>query len=473
MVALYARVSTKEQAKEGYSIDEQIERLKKYCEAHGCYDYMIFVDAGYSGSNTNRPDLRKLIKEVKKGNLEKVIVYKLDRLSRSQKDTLELIEDVFLKNNVDFESMSERFDTSTSFGRAMVGILAVFAQLEREQIKERVAMGREARAKEGRWHGGGWDPIGYDYVNGNLIVNEYEAMQVRKVFELFLSGYNYTAIVRELEKNGYKYKGNSWTSVQVKRTLVNDLYIGKITFDGNSYEGLHAPILDAETFEKASSLCKKKAEKIRAKISKKQASILGGLLRCKQCGGRYAFVLSFDGKYKYHYYDCYSRRKINKSMIVDPNCTNKNWRAEELERIIFDEIKKLKTDPEYITKIRNNDEILREKENKIALLESEIDKLEKQKSRFMDLYGYGDFTRDELREKITPIKEHQEMLKKELEKVSEHGSRLDTDEVKEVVRDFEGILERGIYEEIRLVVINLIDFIELDGEEITIHWSFT
>ena len=76
-------------------------------------------------------------------------------------------------------------------------------------------------------------------------------------------------------------------------------------------------------------------------------------------------------------------------------------------------------------------------------------------------------------EKITPIKEHQEMLKKELEKVSEHGSRLDTDEVKEVVRDFEGILERGIYEEIRLVVINLIDFIELDGEEITIHWSFT
>ena len=93
MIGLYARVSTKEQAKEGYSIDEQVERLKKYCEAHGRSDFKVFVDAGFSGANVDRPDLQKMIQEARAGKLEKVIVYKLDRLSRSQKDTLHLIED--------------------------------------------------------------------------------------------------------------------------------------------------------------------------------------------------------------------------------------------------------------------------------------------------------------------------------------------------------------------------------------------
>ena len=147
-----------------------------------------FVDPGFSGGDTDRPGLKAMIKTVETSDIDKVVVYKLDRLSRSQKDTLFLIEDVFLKNNTDFVSMNENFDTSTPFGRAMIGILAVFAQLEREQIKERMSMGKEARAKEGKWHGGATEPIGYDYdpVTELLNVNEYEAMQVKELFELFL-----------------------------------------------------------------------------------------------------------------------------------------------------------------------------------------------------------------------------------------------------------------------------------------------
>ena len=107
-----------------------------------------------------------------------VVVYKLDRLSRSQKDTLTLIEDNFIKNKVEFVSINENFDTSTPFGRAMIGILSVFAQLEKDQITERFTMGRIGRAKNGLYHGGPTAPTGYDYVDGKLVINEYEAIQV-------------------------------------------------------------------------------------------------------------------------------------------------------------------------------------------------------------------------------------------------------------------------------------------------------
>lgn len=140
--ALYIRVSTLEQAQEGYSVGEQKERLIAYCKAKDWIIADIYVDGGYTGSNLNRPGIQKLISETDKFDL--VLVYKLDRLSRSQRDTLYLIEEVFRPKGVDFISMQESFDTSTPFGKAMIGLLAVFAQLEREQIKERTWMGRVA-----------------------------------------------------------------------------------------------------------------------------------------------------------------------------------------------------------------------------------------------------------------------------------------------------------------------------------------
>ena len=131
--ALYIRVSTQEQAQEGYSVGEQKERLIAYCKAQDWIIADIYVDGGYTGSNLKRPGIQQLITDTDKFDL--VLVYKLDRLSRSQRDTLYLIEEVFLPNNVDFISMQESFDTSSPFGKAMIGLLAVFAQLEREQIK--------------------------------------------------------------------------------------------------------------------------------------------------------------------------------------------------------------------------------------------------------------------------------------------------------------------------------------------------
>ena len=223
-VALYIRVSTQEQAKEGYSIGEQTDRLKKFADAHGWTIVKIYTDAGHSGANQERPALQDMIEDIKEGRIDKVAVYKLDRLSRSQKDTLELIEDVMLKNGCDFESMTEKFDTATSFGRAMVGILAVFAQLEREQIKERMSLGSEARIKEGKWRGGAHVPFGYDYEAAleKLVINEYEAMIVKHIFEAFISGSTFYSIEKEMKEKGQSFNNSGNTSNRtIKYVLEN------------------------------------------------------------------------------------------------------------------------------------------------------------------------------------------------------------------------------------------------------------
>ena len=206
--AIYIRVSTQEQAQEGYSVGEQKERLIAYCKAQAWVIANIYVDGGYSGANLNRPGIQKLMKET--DNFDVVLVYKLDRLSRSQRDTLYLIEEIFLPNKVDFVSMQESFDTSSPFGKAMIGLLAVFAQLEREQIKERTRMGKMARAKAGLHHGAGYIPIGYEYKDGKLIINPYEAEQVKKIYEWYLEGASYKVITDRLHEKGYTNRYSSY-----------------------------------------------------------------------------------------------------------------------------------------------------------------------------------------------------------------------------------------------------------------------
>lgn len=463
MIGLYARVSTQEQAKEGYSIDEQIDRLQNYSKAMGWNDYKMYVDAGYSGGNMNRPELQNIIKDVKEGKLEKIVVYKLDRLSRSQKDTLLLIEDVFLANSCDFVSMSENFDTSTPFGRAMIGILAVFAQLEREQIKERMSMGREARAKEGKWLGVKNVPIGYRYINGELVIDEYEAMQIRELFDLYLQGYSSRQIAKEFVERGYSTSYGKWYEKRINTTLSNKLYIGYVGFAHNYYVGIHEPIIDEDTFNKAQAITESRKRSVVP--SAKKSTYLGGLLFCKQCGARYGIYST--GKYKY--YACHSRRKRNVAMITNPDCKNKTYKMEKLDQIIFDEISKLSTD--YIYEVKENT-LRTDTEDKVNLIKAEIDKIDHQRSRFMDLYGLGDFSSEELQEKIIPLKEQRDKLTADLESLESHEAELTTEDAIDIVSDFSDILARGNYNEIRLVIESLIEKIEIDDEDVIIHWKF-
>lgn len=477
-VAIYVRVSTQEQAKEGYSIGEQLERLQKYCDAMTWVIHKKYIDPGYSGANTERPALQELIKDVKAGLIDKVVVYKLDRLSRSQLDTLYLIEKVFLSNGTDFVSMNENFDTSTPFGRAMIGILAVFAQLEREQIKERMAMGREARVKSGKWKGAR-APTGYDYdVNtGLLTVNEYEKMQILEAVDLFLNNTPLNKIETIFHEKGYRHKYGEWNTRTLKRILGNKIYIGKVSYNGEWYDGLHEGIIPLDVHEKLQKLLKIRRENYeRLGIKHQQVTTyLGGMLRCKQCGAKYG---KQSGSFKkdggrHLYYGCYSRiRKIRK-MVKDLNCKNKIWKAEILEAAIFDEIKKLALDHSYIQELKdhnaNTDDEL---SDKINIINTEIEKIDNQISRFMDLYGLGTFTIEQVSNKINPLTEQKKRLENELYNLQMDSEELTFEETINLVDSFEDIIERGNFDEIRLLLTSLISYIELDDEDIYIHWKF-
>lgn len=416
--AIYVRVSTQEQAQEGYSIGEQKERLISYCKAHDWSITNFYVDGGYSGANLDRPGIQKLINEIKKFDV--VLVYKLDRLSRSQRDTLYLIEEVFLPNKVDFVSMLESFDTASPLGKAMIGLLAVFAQLEREQIKERTQMGRMARAKTGLYHGGCYAPIGYDYKDGKLYVNVYEAEQVKKMFEWFIGGMSYNAIAAKLQDEGYRNRySDSYIFSTVRRILNNPIYTGQLRFGEIVVKNAHEAIVSEEQFQKAKDMMIHKND-IYGKNSFQSKYLLTGLIFCGKCGARYTHYVAKANNNYYCYYKCYSRLKMNLSMVKDPDCKNKHWRADILEGIVKERVRELLQSPKIALEIAAN------KHKKPTAVNTDVHKIErrireidKQINKFMELYQVDGIPPEILGENINRLYTEKVSLQSTLQPVDE------------------------------------------------------
>ena len=463
MIALYSRVSTAEQAREGYSIGEQQERLTAYCKSRGWSDFKHFTDGGFSGGNMNRPALQDMIKAIKQGTVSKVIVYKLDRLSRSQKDTLELLEDVFLPNNVDFISMCENFDTSSPFGKAMIGMFSVFAQLEREQIRERVTIGREARAKEGKWRGGGTPPVGYEYTNGELVINEFEAMQIREIFKLYLAGYTYTEIAIALNGKGWTHKYGSWQLSRVRNVLKNPVYMGIVSF-GGQYQGIHEPIIDSETFEKVVEMMSDKPKSRTFKRRPINESFFVGKLFCGHCGARYTHTSSYTGhkkEKKIHYYSCMNRLHT-KQRGTSVKCDNMIHRCDAFDAVVFDELRKLSL--EDVKRYRKE----QKSPDNVTTLQRELAKIEKQRSRLIDLYSLGNFDASELTSKIEPLTKTIHALE---EQIASSGKRT-MNEMQTVINSISDALDHGDPVQIRQLIDALIDHIERNDEDLVIYWNF-
>lgn len=475
MIALLARVSTQEQATNGYSIGEQLDRMRAYCKAMNWTAYKEYIDAGYSGANTNRPALQRMIRDIRAGKVDKVLVYKLDRLSRSQKDTLELIEDVFLANGCDFVSMSENFDTSTPLGRAMIGILAVFAQLEREQIKDRMMLGIDARAKTGKFHGSRFSPIGYDYINGELVVNPYEAMQIKRIFTGYSQGMSPYALARELNEAGLHHKTGIWRFNTIRAIIKKQTYIGYIKHRGEWIKGTHEPIISHELFEKVQDEIKRRSEE-HSKHNRragKATTYLGGYIVCGCCQAKYSKIkqrTTIGGKqYIYEYYKCNSRTKKRKELIKDPDCNNKTWSVNELDSLVFGEIKKLAVDPKYYEKAVDS-----MPDDRPDIIRQEMKKIDGQLSRLMDLYTIGQMPLDILQEKISGLSDQKKRLESELDRISQEiKDRLSMDSAMSLAMSFDAVLDYGDFDEIRAVIGSLIDKIEIHQEDISIYWTFS
>lgn len=242
---VYTRVSTDAQGEDGkVSLPEQ-ERMAKACiESKGWRYVRTYEDNGYTGRNTNRPALQEMLNDVRDGKIEAIVIFKLDRLSRKQTDTMNIIENDILQHNVDLVSLNETLDTTTPWGRAMIGILSSFNQLESENIALRTTMGRYATAREGGY-AGGKPPLGYKAVNGKLEIVPEEAEIVRKVFEMRANHMTMQAIADSLNEMGYRSKkGKEFKHSSIQTILANeDTYHGNYRYGKEACENTHEPIL--------------------------------------------------------------------------------------------------------------------------------------------------------------------------------------------------------------------------------------
>ncbi len=454
-VGCYVRVSTENQL-ENYSIEEQTQRLKAYCAAKDWTIFQIYTDPGYSGGNTSRPALQQMLADIQAGRLDMVAVYKLDRLSRSQKDTLTLIEDEFLGNHVEFVSMNENFDTSTPFGRAMIGILSVFAQLEKDQITERFTMGRIGRSKAGYYHGGPTPPTGYRYIDGKLIADPYKAAQIREVYSRFLSGYSIHSIQRYMHE---KYGG--WNShTLVVHVLRNSTYIGKVKFKGEEYNGLQHPLVSKAKYERVQQLLNGSSEpEKKGSVQKtpfRAGYLLSSLIHCAQCGARYS---ANHGCYK-----CYSRAKSDCKYVKNPDCKNKNWPIEALDSLILRQLKTLQFDGTYIQSLQNKEPNAEANTEGIAF---RINELERQINRIIGLYQVGSIPAEQIAERIEALQKEKNTL---LLQLTELPKKKTSKRYVSAVNQLDALLQNGSLEEKRLFVSSLIDAILIDGENIQIKW---
>ena len=390
--ALYLRVSTEAQADEGYSLAAQAEKLEAYCRMKGIAAFQRYVDGGFSGSNLTRPAITELVEAIRAGRVERVVVYKLDRLSRSQKDTLYLIEDVFLPHGVDFVSINENIDTGSPYGRAMIGILSAFAQLERENIFLRTRMGMVERVKQGFWPGGGKIPFGYDYdADKGILVPNSDADTVREIYARYLEGQSTGRIAREL---GLKYEH------LVRQILLRESNTGVIVYRGECYSGRHEPLVDKQTFERVKRRLLR-SDKPRAAASNK---LLTGLLVCGHCGAKMRYQKWGGAGDKLV---CYSRDKSKPHLVHDADCPNRGVMARQVEEVVIRDLYQLAAQP---TQSRGS-------AKQPAECRRALERAQRKLRRLYELFAEGED--DTLRDAITRARREYSRAEQELERAQQ------------------------------------------------------
>jgi DNA invertase Pin-like site-specific DNA recombinase len=250
--ALYCRVSTEDQAKEGFSIAAQQKRLNAYCKARGWTVASEYIDEGHSGRTSERPAYKRMMAE--KEQWDVLLVLKMDRIHRNSKN-FAIMMDQLRDWEKEFNSMTESFDTTTAIGRFVMDIIQRIAQLESEQIGERVKVGMSQKAKKNKGPLGFPAPYGYTYENGMLEVEREEARNVLRIFEMNEAAWTLSSIADWLNQNSIKGKnGALWQKATVRGVLTNPMYKGDLIWDGIKQNWPQAAILSPERFDEAQSM---------------------------------------------------------------------------------------------------------------------------------------------------------------------------------------------------------------------------
>jgi len=346
--AVYTRKSTEEGQRQFTSLDAQREAGEAYIASQQHDGWLClpdrYDDGGFTGGNMDRPALARLLSEIRAGKIDCVVVYKVDRLSRSLLDFAKMME-TFDKHHISFVSVTQQFNTATSMGRLVLNILLSFAQFEREIISERTRDKIAATRRKGKWTGG---PalLGYDLDPraAQLKVNPKEASRVRAIFELYLQHRALGPTVRELarrrwrtkqrqNRDGAKCGGRRFTRPTLHRLLTNVTYTGKVRYQNELYAGEQPALVPLETWQHVQDLLRNNRGSVRGRVENRSGALLQGLLYCTACACAMTPTSSKHGGKRYRYYLCCGAHRRGR-----PSCPAKSIPAWAIEETVLEQI---------------------------------------------------------------------------------------------------------------------------------------
>ncbi len=388
---VYTRKSTDEGLEQEFnSLDAQREAAEAYVQSLRGEGWLLapdrYDDGGFSGASLDRPALRRLLADIDAGRIDCVVVYKVDRLSRSLLDFARIME-LFERRGVAFVSVTQQFNTASSMGRLVLNVLLSFAQFEREMTAERTRDKIHAARRKGKWTGG-HPPLGLDLDprQGRLVVNGDEAELVRAIFGLYLERLSLTRTVEELSrrcwtrkrwitKEGRDYGGEPFDTVTLYRLLTNPVFIGKVKLKGKVFPGEHPAIIESAVWERVQDHLHRNGATGGKDPRNKHQALLRGLLRCAACDS--AMTHSFTTKrngVRYRYYRC-----INNGKRGSFACPGGSVSAHEIEQRVLDRIRAIGTDAELVAETVLQAKAQLAEKNK--LLEAERRQLAKDRGR--------------------------------------------------------------------------------------------
>ena len=354
--AVYCRLSVERPDQELGSIEVQRERCSAYIASQEGWAELPtrYDDDGFSGGTTERPALKRLLADIHAGKIDRVVTHRLDRISRSMIDFLQLME-TFERNGASLVSVTQQFDTSTAWGRMVLNILMGFAQFEREMISERTRDKMTAARRRGKWTGG-IPVLGYDVHpdGGKLVVNDAEAQRVRAIFDLYREIGSLSATCRELEERGWTRK--RWTTKRGKESggapfvkatlhhfLTNPIFIGRVRHKGEEFDGEHEAIVEEAAYTEVQRRLRSNGHKRTAAVRNRYGAFLKGVLHCAHCGSRMLHSPTRKGRRVYRYYVCQAAQANGWSTCPHPSAP-----AGKLEEAVLGEIREAVQDPDLL-----------------------------------------------------------------------------------------------------------------------------
>lgn len=468
-VALYCRVSTDEQARDGVSLDEQQERLKAYSRAMGWTEQVqLFVDDGFSAKNLDRPELKRLLQAVKSGKISRIMVTKLDRMSRRLLDLLNLI-DMFQNCEVSFVSISESFDTNTPSGRLTLQVLGAVAEFERERIRERVFENMFHAATTGKWLT--QSPYGYDLLDKSLVINDKEAVIVRRVYDLYLNeGLGFYSIAKRLNEEGIPSRQRKeWSIRAIKLMLTNPVYKGTLVWNRKDSSKSKRKDKDESEWVKVEdclpiiiekpiweSVQRRMGQTTIAPRAQTSPHLLGGMLRCGNCGSGMSIGFSGSPSKRYRVYRCSANK--NKG-----TCTSKQYRADLVEEWFKDGLLQIVRDTSGILMILAKEAVAKSERDQ---LEQKANTAKARYKRKIEAYTSGLIELDDLNEE----KERLDQILSELEKL-DHGEVEAVDmeqlqkELNEKVNNIVSAIDLLPVEQAKGIIQTLIQYVVVHGDE--------